>query len=132
MQATAGVEHPGRSFSWAGSAQKTGGLRARRLALWKLTTIGEGPLADLFSRHATKSDGRLRYEEYLRQEGVNRAMRPAALLVMPSEWYEGFPLTTVEAFADGLPVVASRLGSMAEIVEDGRTGFISPRETPGI
>jgi glycosyltransferase involved in cell wall biosynthesis len=98
-------------------------LRAWKLAQWQLAVIGDGPLADLVSRHATKGDGRLRYEGYLRQEEVNRAMRRAALLVMPSEWYEGFPLTIVEAFASGLPVVASRLGSMAEIVEDGRTGL---------
>lgn len=98
-------------------------LRAWKVAQWELTIIGDGPLADLVSRHATKSDGRLRYEGYLRQEDVNRAMGRAALLVMPSECYEGFALTTVEAFANGLPVVASRLGSMAEIVEDGRTGL---------
>jgi glycosyltransferase involved in cell wall biosynthesis len=42
---------------------------------------------------------------------------------MPSEWYEGFPMVLVESFAHGLPVIASRLGAMAEIVEDGRTGL---------
>ena len=98
-------------------------LRAWKLAQWSLTVIGDGPLADLVSRQATASDGRLRYEGYLQHEDVTRAMKRAALLVMPSEWYEGFPLTMVEAFANGLPVVASRLGSMSEIVEDGGTGL---------
>jgi glycosyltransferase involved in cell wall biosynthesis len=98
-------------------------LRAWKLGQWPLTVIGDGPLAELVSRHATKSDGRLRYEGYLQQEDVSRAVRRAAILVMPSEWYEAFPLVAVEAFANGLPVVASRLGSMAEIVEDGRTGL---------
>ena len=50
-------------------------------------------------------------------------MKRAALLVFPSEWYEGFPMTLVEAFATGLPVIASARGSVAEIVGDGDTGY---------
>jgi len=50
-------------------------------------------------------------------------MQGARFLVFPSVWYEPFGLTIVEAFASGLPVVASRLGSMAEIVQDGVTGL---------
>jgi glycosyltransferase involved in cell wall biosynthesis len=49
-------------------------------------------------------------------------MQDAAVLVFPSEVYEGFPVTIAEAFATGLPVVASRLGAMIELVDDGRTG----------
>lgn len=50
-------------------------------------------------------------------------MLNASFLVMPSEWYEGFPMVLVEAFAHGLPVIASRLGGMAEIIKDGTTGL---------
>ena len=50
-------------------------------------------------------------------------MGSALFLVMPSEWYEGFPMTIAEAFCQGLSVIASRLGAMAEIVEDGVTGL---------
>lgn len=51
-------------------------------------------------------------------------MRSAACLVMPSLWYENFPRTLVEAYACGLPVVASRLGAMAELVVEGKTGLL--------
>ena len=47
----------------------------------------------------------------------------ARFLVLPSLCYENFPLTIAEAFACGVPVIASRLGSMAEIVADGKTGL---------
>jgi glycosyltransferase involved in cell wall biosynthesis len=50
-------------------------------------------------------------------------MKSAAFVVMPSTWYEGFPLTIIESFACGTPVICSRLGSMQEIVEDGCTGL---------
>jgi glycosyltransferase involved in cell wall biosynthesis len=43
---------------------------------------------------------------------------------MPSIWYEKFPRTLVEAFACGLPVIASRLGAMAELIKDGVTGLL--------
>jgi glycosyltransferase involved in cell wall biosynthesis len=55
-------------------------------------------------------------------------MKKARLLVSPSASYETFGLVVVEAFACGVPVVASRLGAMAEIVEDGHTGLLF---TPG-
>jgi glycosyltransferase involved in cell wall biosynthesis len=52
----------------------------------------------------------------------------AHFLIVPSECYEAFPLIIVEAFACGVPVIASRLGAMVEIVEDRRTGL---HFTPG-
>lgn len=51
-------------------------------------------------------------------------LRRSKFLVVPSICYEMFPLACVEAFALGKPVVASRLGALAEIVEDGRTGLL--------
>ena len=50
-------------------------------------------------------------------------MRAAAFLVMPSVWYEGFPMTIAESFACGTPVICSKLGAMQEIVEHQRTGL---------
>lgn len=51
-------------------------------------------------------------------------MQRANWLVVPSIWYENFPRTIVEAFACGLPVIASRLGALEELVEHGETGLL--------
>jgi glycosyltransferase involved in cell wall biosynthesis len=51
-------------------------------------------------------------------------MKNSLALVMPSLWYENFPRTLVEAFACGLPVIASRLGAMAALIRDGETGLL--------
>jgi len=48
----------------------------------------------------------------------------ATALILPSIWYENFPRVIVEAFACGLPVIATRLGAITEIIEDGVTGIL--------
>lgn len=50
----------------------------------------------------------------------------AVATIVPSQNYEGFPKTIAESFAVGTPVIASDLGSLTEIVDDGRTGFLVP------
>lgn len=48
----------------------------------------------------------------------------ATCIVCPAIWYENMPNTVIEAYAYGKPVVASRIGSLEEIVEDGKTGLL--------
>ena len=55
---------------------------------------------------------------------VRERMVGAIALVLPSIWYENFPRTLVEAFGCGLPVIASRIGALAELVEDKVTGLL--------
>ncbi len=88
-----------------------------------LKLVGDGPLAEDVRQAARQMPG----VEWLGRkdlEEVYALMGDAAFLILPSLCYENFPHTIVEAFACGLPVVASRLGAMAEIVEDGRTGLL--------
>jgi glycosyltransferase involved in cell wall biosynthesis len=59
----------------------------------------------------------------LPREEIVPLMRDASFLVFPSECYETFGLTIVEAFATGSPVVASGLGAARELVEHGRSGL---------
>jgi glycosyltransferase involved in cell wall biosynthesis len=61
-------------------------------------------------------------------DAVPEALAALDVLVVPSVWYENAPLVISEAFALGLPVVASRLGGMAEMVTDGKNGILF---TPG-
>jgi glycosyltransferase involved in cell wall biosynthesis len=89
-----------------------------------LKIAGAGPLENL-------ADGAPRGVEWLGQqsrEQVFALMKEAFVLVFPAEWYEAFPVTIAEAFATGLPIVASRLGAMAELVQNSRTGLLF---TPG-
>lgn len=89
-----------------------------------LKVVGDGPLLDEAALFVQTH--RLEAVELLgtlpRQQ-VLALMKGARFLVLPSEWYEGFPMTLAESFACGVPVIASRLGAMKEIVEDGCTGL---------
>ncbi len=62
---------------------------------------------------------------------ILRLMHAASYLVLPSIWFENFPRTIVEAYACSLPVIASRLGALPEIVLDGETGLLFDPNSAG-
>ena len=85
----------------------------------QLKIAGTGPLADLIDNQANVQALGLQSPAE-----ISLLMQRATFLILPSEWYEGFPLVLVEALAHGLPVLASNLGSMVDIIEDGKTGLL--------
>ena len=93
-----------------------------------IMVIGGGP--DLPQLEAQAANDGLRNVRFLGQiprDQTLAAINNARFLVFSSEVYENFPLTIAESFACGTPVIASHLGTMKEIVSDGRTGiFFSP------
>jgi len=85
-----------------------------------VAVAGSGPLADAVSQ----APG-LQALGALAPAAVVDVMGRSLALLMPSLWFENFPRTLVEAYAAGLPVIASRLGAMAELVQDGVTGLLA-------
>jgi glycosyltransferase involved in cell wall biosynthesis len=86
----------------------------------RLKIVGDGPM-----RQAVESISGTRGIDYLGRQApaqVYAILHSADALIFPSVWYEGLPRTIVEAFAKGTPVIASRLGSMAELVRPGENG----------
>jgi len=86
----------------------------------KLVIIGDGPELDEMKKIG--GDGVV----FLGKQPSNivmNYMRRAKYLVVPSIWYEGFPMTIVEALSVGTPIITSKLGSLKEIVIDGVNGF---------
>jgi glycosyltransferase involved in cell wall biosynthesis len=86
----------------------------------RIRVVGEGPLA-----LQVKAEPRIEWLGPLSGDAVYARMREAQLLLVPSICFENFPRTIVEAFACSLPVLASDLGALPEIVQSGVTGLLA-------
>jgi len=90
-----------------------------------LKILGTGPLEKELREFAQNNKlPRVEFLGFAAKNAYDEAMRGARAVLIPSECYENFPRILAEAFAYGVPVVASRLGSLAELVEDGQTGLV--------
>jgi glycosyltransferase involved in cell wall biosynthesis len=87
-----------------------------------LRIVGAGPLDGLV-REAADGSEFISYLGPLERTAVFQHMHSAHALVFPSEWYEALPVTVLEAFACGLPVIAADRGAASEIVRHGYTGL---------
>ncbi len=95
----------------------------RRIPQLPLTIVGDGPERVRLEAMAPPN---VTFMGHCTPEQVKAHMQRADCLIVPSLWYEGFPMTIAEAFAIGMPVIASRLGSLSEIVRDGVNGYLFP------
>ncbi len=130
-----GVGSGGDDFLFAGRQVPEKGVRVL-IDAWRMAPtgvrcriVGTGPLEaevrTAVGRVAGLSaDGQLARSDLMDVLGASRA------LIVPSTWYEGFPVVILEAFARAVPVIASRLGSLAEMVEDGVTGLLVAPNDP--
>jgi glycosyltransferase involved in cell wall biosynthesis len=85
----------------------------------RIDAVGTGPEAGQLREHP-----RVRLLGRMASAELRNRMQRAAYLVLPSLKHDAEPQALVMAFAAGLPVIASRLGSLAELVEPGRNGLL--------
>jgi glycosyltransferase involved in cell wall biosynthesis len=105
LEAVSGIEEPSHfELRIAGDGEERPALEARY--------SGDGAAHIRFLGHMPPAD-------------VSALLRRALFSVVPSQWYENAPLTILEAYAFARPVVASRIGGIPELVEDGRTGLLA-------
>ena len=124
------AEGPRSGFLFVGRLSEEKGLptlvRAAALVPGTIRVAGEGPLTPLVQ--AAGQEGDLEVLGHLEKAAVFDQLRGAVAMVLPSVWFEGLPVSVLEAYATGTAVIASRIGSLAEVVIDGVTGLLA---TPG-
>jgi glycosyltransferase involved in cell wall biosynthesis len=121
---------PGEYALFAGRLSSEKGLDTLLRAWRRLDTelplriAGDGPLRREVEAEVTRAGlAKVRLLGQLPRQDLLKVVKSARFLVVPSTWYEGFPMVIVEAFACGVPPIVSRLGGMAEIVREGSTGL---------
>lgn len=93
---------------------------------YKLKIIGDGPIMDKMIYYV-RSLGVEKNIEFMGHKSHEKAMeilKGGKFLVIPSEWYENFPYSVLEAFTLGRPVIASRIGGIPELVKNWETGLL--------
>ncbi|MFU8820507.1 MAG: glycosyltransferase family 4 protein [Gammaproteobacteria bacterium] len=98
----------------------------------ELRIVGDGELRGELQRLAAESpQAPIRFLGQLSEEAAQAEIARARLLVLPSQWFEGFPMVIREAFAFGTPVAASAIGPLPSIVESGVSGILFQAGNPG-
>lgn len=93
-----------------------------------LKILGDGPLRNELEQFVRANDLNVEFLGFIANDRVLEIIGNAQLQVIPSEWYEGFPMVVLESYALGVPLIASRIGSLEEVVLEGETGL---KFTPG-
>jgi glycosyltransferase involved in cell wall biosynthesis len=93
------------------------------LSAEQLIVVGDGPEKEKLLRRYSQS-ANINFIGKKQKPEVLSLMKECKALLFPSIWFEGLPLTIVEAFATGTPVLASRLGAMEEMVQPGVNGLL--------
>lgn len=101
------------------------------LGAWKkifgitLKIIGEGPIRNELENFVIQEKiSNVEFLGYIGGPKRFETLKKAMFMVFPSEWYENFPYAIVESFACGVPVIASRIGGMEELIEEGQNGLL--------
>lgn len=119
--------NPGGAFVYFGRLSTEKGLttliRAAAKAGTPVRIIGTGPKLNELEALARTLCADVAFLGYLTGEALHEQIRSARAVVLPSEWYENAPMSVLEAYALGKPVIGARIGGIPEQVEEGQTGF---------
>ena len=116
----------GRYVAYVGRISEEKGIDtlisvAKILPQISFSVAGGVPQASGMTANASEN---VKWMEWLDGAQLSDFYRMARFLVVPSKCYETFGLASIEAMSHGLPVIASRIGGLREIIDDGVTGFL--------
>ena len=97
-------------------------IKASALAKVPVRIVGTGPQEDALRELAARTGADIIFLGYLNGEALFDAVRSARTVVLPSEWYENAPMSVMEAYALGKPVIGARIGGILELIREGETG----------
>ena len=118
----------GQAFVYLGRLADGKGIKTLVLAAAQaqapLKVVGTGPQEAELKALAGSSNGQIEFLGYRKGEPLWDVVRSARAVVMPAEAYENAPVSILEAYAFGKPVIGSNLGGIPELIREGQTGSI--------
>ncbi len=116
-------------FAFAGRLAPEKGIatliRAAALSGQRLVLAGTGPEEDALRALAAESGADVTFAGYLSGEALHGLIGRSMALVLPSEWYENAPISVLEAYALGRPVIGAEIGGIPEMIREGETGALA-------
>jgi glycosyltransferase involved in cell wall biosynthesis len=97
-------------------------IRAAAAARSKLLIAGTGPQMEEMQALATSLQADVTFLGHLGGEQLNAVISSCRAVVLPSEWYENAPVSLLEAYALGKPVIGARIGGIPEMIRENETG----------
>ena len=98
-------------------------IRAAAAARRPLIVAGTGPDLEAMRRLAIELAADVTFAGHLSGEALHTTIRNARAVILPSEWYENAPVSVLEAYALGKPVVGARIGGIPELIRENETGI---------
>lgn len=89
----------------------------------KLIVCGTGPMEEWCKEYVQKNKLNVEIRGFVPNEEIRKLIGRSKAMILPTQWYEGFPMSIVEAFSVGTPVICSDLGNAGSAVEENITGY---------
>lgn len=89
----------------------------------KLIVCGTGPMEEWCNNYVIANKLNVEMRGFVSNQVIRKLMASSQAMILPTQWYEGFPMSIVEAFSVGTPVLCSDFGNAGSIVEDGVMGY---------
>lgn len=100
-------------------------IRAAALSGQRLMLAGTGPEEEALRRLAAETGADVTFCGYLSGDALHALIGRSRALALPSEWYENAPISVLEAYALGRPVIGAAIGGIPEMIREGETGLLS-------
>jgi glycosyltransferase involved in cell wall biosynthesis len=89
----------------------------------RLVIAGTGPLKS-YVEEAARLSPNIEYVGFKTGEELESLIKNASFIILPSEWYENNPLSVIEAYNFGKPVIGANIGGIPELINDGSNGYV--------
>ncbi len=118
----------GNTFMYIGRLGPEKGLttfiQAAAISKTPAIIVGTGPEEDKLHKLANEVGADVTFTGYQSGAALHDLVRSSRAVVLPSEWYENAPISILEAYALGRPVIGSNIGGIPELIRPGETGAV--------